>query len=148
RLSMKTKIAFIYPGQGSQAVGMGESFLTDDTSRKFFENADQSLGLNLSKLMLEGPQEELTLTYHAQPALLTVRSMITGRMIRAGIRPHYTAGHSLRQSSTLVTSNVMEFPTAVDIIPKRGLFMHVAFTAREGTMAAILGMESAELEKV
>ncbi|MBD8013824.1 ACP S-malonyltransferase [Microbacterium sp. APC 3898] len=145
---MKTKIAFIYPGQGSQAVGMGESFLTDDTSRKFFENADQSLGLNLSKLMLEGPQEELTLTYHAQPALLTVSSMITERLIRAGIRPDYTAGHSLGEYSALVTSNVMEFPTAVDIVHKRGLFMNTAFPAGEGTMAAILGMDSAELEKV
>ena len=145
---MKTKIAFIYPGQGSQAVGMGESFLTDDTSRKFFENADQALGLNLSKLMLEGPQEELTLTYHAQPALLTVSSMITERLIRAGVRPDYTAGHSLGEYSALVTSNVMDFPTAVDIVHKRGLFMNTAFPAGEGTMAAILGMDSAELEKV
>lgn len=145
---MKTKIAFIYPGQGSQAVGMGESFLMDDTSRKFFESADQSLGLELSKLMLEGPQEELTLTYHAQPALLTVSSMITERLIRAGIRPDYTAGHSLGEYSALVTSNVLDFPTAVNIVHKRGLFMNTAFPAGEGTMAAILGMESEELEKV
>lgn len=145
---MKTKIAFIYPGQGSQAVGMGESFLADETSRNFFESADQAIGLNLSKLMLEGPQEELTLTYHAQPALLTVSSMITERLIRAGVRPDYTAGHSLGEYSALVTSNVMDFPTAVDIVHKRGLFMNTAFPAGEGTMAAILGMDSAELEKV
>ncbi|AQU79844.1 MULTISPECIES: ACP S-malonyltransferase [Planococcus] len=145
---MKTKIAFIYPGQGSQMVGMGESFLTDDTSRNFFESANQTLDLDLSKLMLEGPQEELTLTYHAQPALLTVSSMITERLIRAGIRPDYTAGHSLGEYSALVTSNVLEFPTAVNIVHKRGLFMNTAFPAGEGTMAAILGMESEELEKV
>ena len=145
---MKTKIAFIYPGQGSQTVGMGESFLADDTSRNFFESADQALDLKLSKLMLEGPQEELTLTYHAQPALLTVSSMITERLIRAGVRPDYTAGHSLGEYSALVTSNVMEFPTAVNIVHKRGLFMNTAFPAGEGTMAAILGMESEELEKV
>lgn len=145
---MKTKIAFIYPGQGSQTVGMGESFLTDDTSRKFFESADHSLGLELSKLMLEGPQEELTLTYHAQPALLTVSSMITERLIRAGIRPDFTAGHSLGEYSALVTSNVLDFPTAVNIVHKRGQFMNTAFPAGEGTMAAILGMESEELEKV
>ncbi|MDQ0427805.1 MULTISPECIES: ACP S-malonyltransferase [Caryophanaceae] len=145
---MKTKIAFIYPGQGSQTVGMGESFLADDTSRKFFESADQSLGIELSKLMLEGPQEELTLTYHAQPALLTVSSMITERLIRAGIRPDYTAGHSLGEYSALVTSNVLDFPTAVNIVHKRGLFMNTAFPAGEGTMAAILGLESEELEKV
>ncbi|ANU10523.1 malonyl CoA-acyl carrier protein transacylase [Planococcus antarcticus DSM 14505] len=145
---MKTKIAFIYPGQGSQTVGMGESFLEDDTSRNFFESADLALNLELSKLMLEGPQEELTLTYHAQPALLTVSSMITERLIRAGIRPDYTAGHSLGEYSALVTSNVLEFPTAVNIVHKRGLFMNTAFPAGEGTMAAILGMESDELEKV
>ena len=145
---MKTKIAFIYPGQGSQTVGMGESFLADDTSRNFFESADQALDLKLSKLMLEGPQEELTLTYHAQPALLTVSSMITERLIRAGIRPDYTAGHSLGEYSALVTSNVLEFPAAVNIVHKRGLFMNTAFPAGEGTMAAILGMESDELEKV
>ncbi|ANU22873.1 ACP S-malonyltransferase [Planococcus donghaensis] len=145
---MKTKIAFIYPGQGSQTVGMGESFLTDDTSRNFFESANQALDLDLSKLMLEGPQEELTLTYHAQPALLTVSSMITERLIRAGIRPDFTAGHSLGEYSALVTSNVLEFPTAVNIVHKRGLFMNTAFPAGEGTMAAILGMESDELEKV
>ena len=145
---MKTKIAFIYPGQGSQTIGMGESFLADDTSRNFFESADQAIGENLSKLMLEGPQEELTLTYHAQPALLTVSSMITERLIRAGIRPDYTAGHSLGEYSALVTSGVMDFPTAVDIVHKRGLFMNTAFPAGEGTMAAILGMDSIELEKV
>lgn len=145
---MKTKIAFIYPGQGSQTVGMGESFLADDKSRNFFESADGALDLELSKLMLEGPQEELTLTYHAQPALLTVSSMITERLIRAGIRPDYTAGHSLGEYSALVTSNVLDFPTAVKIVHKRGLFMNTAFPAGEGTMAAILGMESDELEKV
>ncbi len=145
---MKTKIAFIYPGQGSQTVGMGESFLADETSRNFFESANQALHLDLTKLMLEGPQEELTLTYHAQPALLTVSSMITERLIRAGIRPDYTAGHSLGEYSALVTSNVLEFPTAVSIVHKRGLFMNTAFPAGEGTMAAILGMESEELEKV
>ena len=69
---MKTKIAFIYPGQGSQTVGMGESFLSDSKSLEFFKQADEVLSVNLSQMMLEGPQENLTLTYHAQPALLTV----------------------------------------------------------------------------
>ncbi|MBT2581907.1 ACP S-malonyltransferase [Planococcus sp. ISL-109] len=145
---MRKQIAFIYPGQGSQTVGMGESFLEDDKSRQFFESADQVMEMSLSKLMLEGPQEELTLTYHAQPALLTVSSMITERLMRAGIRPDYTAGHSLGEYSALVASNVMEFPKAVDVVHKRGLFMNEAVPAGEGTMAAILGMSSDELEKV
>lgn len=143
-----TKIAFIYPGQGSQTVGMGESFLNDETSRQFFEGADRALDFNLSKLMLQGPQEELTLTYHAQPALLTVSAMITERLNRQGIVPDYTAGHSLGEYSALVASGVLPFEKAVNIVHKRGLFMNDAMPAGEGTMAAILGMDSAELEKV
>lgn len=145
---MRKQIAFIYPGQGSQAVGMGESFLEDDKSRQFYDSADQVLGMGLSKLMLEGPQEELTLTYHAQPALLTVSSMITERLIRAGIRPDYTAGHSLGEYSALVASNVLEFPKAVEVVHKRGLFMNEAVPAGEGAMAAILGMDADKLEEV
>ena len=145
---MRKQIAFIYPGQGSQTVGMGESFLEDDKSRQFFDSADQVLGMELSKLMLEGPQEELTLTYHAQPALLTVSSMITERLIRAGVRPDYTAGHSLGEYSALVASNVLEFPEAVEVVHKRGLFMNEAVPAGEGAMAAILGMAADKLEEV
>jgi [acyl-carrier-protein] S-malonyltransferase len=143
-----TKIAFIYPGQGSQTIGMGESFLADETSREFFNSADQELGLELSKLMLEGPQEELTLTYHAQPALLTVSSMITERLNRAGIFPDYTAGHSLGEYSALVASQVMTFENAVSIVHNRGLFMNEAVPAGEGAMAAILGMDSKDLQKI
>lgn len=143
-----TKIAFIYPGQGSQTVGMGESFLSDDKSRQFFQQADEALNVNLSEMMLEGPQENLTLTYHAQPALLTVSSMITERLNRAGIFPDFVAGHSLGEYSSLVASGVMPFEKAVEIVHKRGLFMNEAVPAGEGAMAAILGMDSAELEKV
>ncbi|KOF10383.1 malonyl CoA-ACP transacylase [Planococcus glaciei] len=143
-----TKIAFIYPGQGSQAIGMGETFLSDEKSRQYFNDADEALGVNLSQLMLEGPQENLTLTYHAQPALLTVSAMITERLNRAGIKPDYTAGHSLGEYSALVASGVLPFEKAVDIVHKRGLFMNEAVPAGEGAMAAILGMDSETLEKV
>jgi len=143
-----TKIAFIYPGQGSQAIGMGETFLADEKSRQYFNDADEALGVNLSQLMLEGPQENLTLTYHAQPALLTVSAMITERLNRAGILPDYTAGHSLGEYSALVASGVLPFEKAVDIVHKRGLFMNEAVPAGEGAMAAILGMDSETLEKV
>lgn len=143
-----TKIAFIFPGQGSQAIGMGESFLSDETSHEFFDKADKALSVNLSELMLEGPQENLTLTYHAQPALLTVSAMITERLNRAGIFPDYTAGHSLGEYSALVASEVLPFEAAVSIVHKRGLFMNEAVPAGEGAMAAILGMDSIDLEKV
>lgn len=143
-----TKIAFIYPGQGSQTVGMGESFLADEKSREFFDKADQALGMKLSDLMLQGPGEDLTLTYHAQPALLTVSAMITERLSRAGVVPSYTAGHSLGEYSALVASGVMSFENAVSIVHKRGLFMNDAVPAGEGAMAAILGMEKEELQKI
>lgn len=143
-----TKIAFIYPGQGSQTVGMGGTFLYDERSRGFFEQADKALDFNLSELMLEGPAEKLTLTYYAQPALLTVSSMITERLAREGIVPSYTAGHSLGEYSALVASGVLKFENAVELVHKRGLFMNDAVPAGEGTMAAILGMESADLERV
>lgn len=143
-----TKIAFIYPGQGSQTVGMGETFLNDDRSRGFFDEADRVLDMKLSTLMLEGPAEELTLTYNAQPALLTVSCMITERLAREGIVPSYTAGHSLGEYSALVASGVMKFENAVEIVHKRGLFMNDAVPAGEGTMAAILGMDAKELEEV
>lgn len=143
-----TKIAFIYPGQGSQTVGMGETFLSDARSRGFFDEADKALGMKLSTLMLEGPAEELTLTYNAQPALLTVSSMITERLAREGIVPSYTAGHSLGEYSALVASGVIKFENAVEIVHKRGLFMNDAVPAGKGTMAAILGMDAKELEEV
>lgn len=143
-----TKIAFIYPGQGSQTVGMGASFLEDPVSASFFTKADEVLSIKLADMMNEGPQEHLTLTYHAQPALLTVSSMITERFSRLGIKPDYTAGHSLGEYSALVASGVLTFEQAVETVHKRGLFMNEAVPAGEGTMAAILGMDAVELEKV
>ncbi|VEI04740.1 ACP S-malonyltransferase [Kurthia zopfii] len=144
-----TKIAFIFPGQGSQTVGMGaELIASNDSSKKFYTEADSLLGFDLSKLMLEGPQEELTLTYHAQPALLTTGVMIAEQLVQNGITPSFTAGHSLGEYSALVASGVMKFEDAVMAVHKRGLFMNDAVPAGQGSMAAILGLDAKALKVV
>lgn len=144
-----TKIAFIFPGQGSQIVGMGQEFVENAAeSKAFYDRADQALQFELSKLMLEGPAEELTLTYHAQPALLTTGVMVAEKLRAAGIQPHYAAGHSLGEYGALVLAGVMSFDDAVSIVHKRGLYMNEAVPAGQGAMAAILGMELEALNAV
>lgn len=144
-----SKIAFIFPGQGSQTVGMGAEFVESDTNSKaFYDQADAALQFELSKLMLEGPQEELTLTYNAQPALLTTGVMIASKLMGAGIVPDYTAGHSLGEYGSFVIAGSLTFEDAVKIVHKRGLYMNEAVPAGQGAMAAILGMESDLLKEV
>lgn len=141
-----TKIAFIFPGQGSQTVGMGQQFIENDSeSKKYYEQADKVLGFSLSSIMLEGPAEELTKTYHAQPALLTTSTMIAKKLFDAGITPDFTAGHSLGEYSALVASNVMNYEDAVLLVHQRGLYMNEAVPAGEGAMAAILGLDKETL---
>lgn len=144
-----SKIAFIFPGQGSQKVGMGAELVANDEACKaFYDRADQALNFKLSKYMLEGPQEELTLTYHAQPALLTTGVMIASKLIEVGITPDYTAGHSLGEYGSFVIAESLSFEDAVKIVHKRGLYMNEAVPAGLGAMAAILGMEEEPLKGV
>ncbi|EGQ27343.1 ACP S-malonyltransferase [Mammaliicoccus sciuri] len=144
-----SKLAFVFPGQGSQAVGMGKEFAEkDEACKQFLQQADAALGFELSKLILEGPADDLTLTYNAQPALLTVGAMIAAKLERAGITPDYSAGHSLGEYTALVESKVLSFEDAVVAVHKRGKFMNEAVPAGEGTMAAILGMDRDVLESI
>ena len=136
------KIAFVFPGQGSQAVGMGKDVL-DGGGRAgtFFERADRVVGFPLSGLMFGGPDEELKKTFNAQPALVTVSCALLSLIEDAGIRPDLVAGHSLGEYSALVAAGAMAFEDAVRTVRRRGELMEQAVPDGQGGMAAVLGME-------
>ncbi|MEW4283765.1 ACP S-malonyltransferase [Priestia koreensis] len=143
------KIAFVFPGQGSQAIGMGKAFFESyEQAKNIYQQADTALAFDLSGLIFEGNQEELTLTYNAQPALLTTSTAMLRVFEESGISADYVAGHSLGEYSALVAANAMTFEDAVVAVRKRGQFMDEAVPAGKGTMAAVLGMEASLLEEV
>lgn len=138
---MSRKVAFLFPGQGSQCVGMGEGFYrTYDRARGLFEQADQVLGFNLSSLCFHGPAEELALTCNTQPAVLLVSVAACALLRDHGVEPWMAAGHSLGEYTGLVAAGVLNFATAVELVRKRGVFMQEAVPPGKGAMAAILGL--------
>lgn len=131
------KILALFPGQGSQVVGMGKAFYeADSTAQKIFAEADSALGYSLSKLCFEGPLEELTLTHNAQPAILTA-SYVAFQL--AGINPIAAAGHSLGEYTALVAAGAIDFKDAVKLVHKRGKYMQEAVPQGTGKMIAVLG---------
>ncbi len=141
------KTAFIFPGQGAQKVGMGRDlFDASPAARAVFEEANDALGEDLSKLIFEGPAEDLTLTANTQPAILTV-SIAAWRAFseKCDIEPTFVAGHSLGEFSALVASGTMKFSDAVRTTRARGKFMQEAVSAGHGAMAAIMKKESNEV---
>lgn len=137
----------VFPGQGAQKPGMGESFRAEPLYRAQLERADQLLGIGLSRLIAEGPAEELTRTEVAQPALLTVATGIYQVWrARSGHIPAAVAGHSLGEYSALVAAEVLSFDAALELVRLRGQLMQQACSIRPGAMAAVLKPETAEIE--
>ena len=141
-----TKTAFLFPGQGSQFAGMGQSLAqAHPEAARVFAEADAALDFPLSKLCFEGPDDELRRTENTQPAMLTV-SIAAYEVLRAkGLTPDFVAGHSLGEYSALVAAGALDFADAVRLVRKRGRFMQEAVPAGEGAMAALLRLPEDQL---
>lgn len=144
------RMAFIFPGQGSQSPGMGkELFENFAVARAVFEEADDTLGFPISRLCFDGPAEELQLTENTQPAILAVSVAAFRALGELGIgAPAFVAGHSLGEYSALVAAGVLNFRDALRAVRARGRYMQEAVPAGTGAMAAIIGGELSEIERI
>jgi [acyl-carrier-protein] S-malonyltransferase len=138
---MSCRVALLFPGQGSQQVGMGKDLAAANAVvRQTFEEADAALGFDLSRLCFEGPEDQLKLTENTQPALLTVSVAAFRAWREKGYAPQFAAGHSLGEYSAHVAAGTLSFADAVRTVRSRGKYMQEAVPVGQGSMAAILGM--------
>jgi [acyl-carrier-protein] S-malonyltransferase len=142
-------IAFVFPGQGSQSVGMGRAFSeTSGGAKRVFEEANDALGFDLRRVMFEGPQAELALTANTQPAVLTASVAAAAACAERGLTPALAAGHSLGEYSALVVAGALRLADAVRVVRRRGELMQTAVPVGTGAMAAIMGVAAGVVETV
>lgn len=146
---IRMKIAFLFPGQGSQFAGMGRSLAASSPlARQTFEEADDVLGFSLSTLCFEGPDEALKLTENTQPALVAVSTAAWRILAGRGLKPDYVAGHSLGEYSALVAAGSLAFADALRLVRQRGQYMQAAVPAGTGAMAALLYLPAGALDGI
>ncbi len=147
----KPKIAHIFPGQGSQSVGMGyKLYQSSPKAKEVFQEADEALRFSISRLCFEGPEEELRQTINAQPAIMTVSvaCLRAASEVNHAVSPAFVAGHSLGEYTALVAANVLGFTDAIRLVRERGRLMQKAGEIKPGGMAAVIGLDEATLKEI